>query len=372
MLWPRPQAGIRRTLIDATAMDGELGLNTAAPAPLKRRIINGLGDLMYWSGLAPAWARARRRPAATLLMYHSVTSGEAAEFIDPLWCMAPEVFEAQVRFLARHRRVVSLSDLVSDISQGRGIAPGTVVLTFDDGYLDNLEVAAPILDRYELPATLYLPTGYIARSQTQWVDELYSCFAHRSRSQLELPGVLEAGVDLDDDGTRIASYGAISGAMMGAYPDDRAALFEKIRAQLCPTREPPRLTLDWDGVRQLVGAHPGWEIGVHTVEHIDATQIPVEGAEREFATSVADVEREIGQRPRHLSFPYGRSSPVLRDAAAAAGFDSAVAVSDDLLIDRDSDVFWMGRIDPRDSMTRLRFRTSGAYPEISQRLIGRY
>lgn len=339
---------------------------------MKRRIIDRLGDLMVWSGLAPAYASIRKRPAAAILMYHSVAEGRAAEFIDPLWCMAPDVFETQMRFLARHRKVVSLSQLVDDITEQRAIAPGTVVLTFDDGYLDNLEIAAPILARYDLPATLYLPTGYVARAQTQWIDELYSCFRHRSRSQLDLPELFAAPVDLANEAARLDAYAVVSGAFMGAFPDARAALFARIRGQLEPTREPPRLTLDWDGVRELTLQYPGWEIGVHTVEHIDATAIPLALATRQLEQSVADVEREIGRKPQHLSYPYGRSNPALRDAAVEAGFASVVAVSDDLLIDCDSDVFWMGRIDPRDTLTRLRFRTSGAYPELSQKLIGRF
>ncbi len=347
-------------------------MNTAAPVSRKRQVITGLGDLMYWSGLAASYARARRRPAATILMYHSVTAGDRAQFVDPLWCMDPATFEAQVRFLSRHRRVVSLSDLVRDLAGGGEIAPQTVVLTFDDGYLDNLEVVAPILARYDLPATLYLPTGYISRAQTQWVDELYSCFAHRSRSQLELPELMDRAANLEEESDRLAIYGMISAALMGIDPDARATLLDRVRAQLAPVREPPRLTLDWEGVRQLGETHASFEIGVHTAEHIDATQISVPEAVREFEISIADVERETGRRPRHLSFPYGRSSPALRDAACEAGFASAVAASDDLLIDRESDIFWMGRIDPRDSMTRLRFRTCGAYPELSQKLIGRY
>ena len=46
-------------------------------------------------------------------------------------------------------------------------------ITFDDGYRDNLTVAAPILEKYRLPATLFLATGYVERGETQWSDTLH-------------------------------------------------------------------------------------------------------------------------------------------------------------------------------------------------------
>src|SRR5687767_4834174 len=115
------------------------------------------------------------RPAgAVILMYHSVAHDDAARFIEPSNRIAPRLFERQMAFLAARRRVVALSELVEEIASGKSPSAGTVCITFDDGYRDNLTVAAPILEKYRLPATLFLATGYVERAENQWSDTLHS------------------------------------------------------------------------------------------------------------------------------------------------------------------------------------------------------
>ena len=92
-------------------------------------------------------------------MYHSVAKPDAAPWIEPGNRVDPRTFERQMAYLAAERRVVSLSELVDTIADGRALAADTVCITFDDCYRDNLTVAAPILERYRLPATLFLATG---------------------------------------------------------------------------------------------------------------------------------------------------------------------------------------------------------------------
>jgi peptidoglycan/xylan/chitin deacetylase (PgdA/CDA1 family) len=147
---------------------------------LRRRIAHALQKAMHWSGAAAAYASMRAVSGATILLYHSVPGARVAEWIDPANSMPPDLFEAQMRYLSRRRRVISMDELVEAIAAHRKLVLGTVVITFDDGYRDNLEVAAPILERYRLPATLYLATGAISEGRL-WIDELYAMFCRRTR-----------------------------------------------------------------------------------------------------------------------------------------------------------------------------------------------
>jgi hypothetical protein len=107
--------------------------------------------------------------------------------------------------------------LVGAIERGERLAEGTVALTFDDGYRDALEVVAPILARYGLPAILYLPTGYVGRGETQWVDRLYTMFAARAHHRLELDGPLPTCFDLRDP--KIARLSSQPGTSSGSLAD---------------------------------------------------------------------------------------------------------------------------------------------------------
>jgi peptidoglycan/xylan/chitin deacetylase (PgdA/CDA1 family) len=92
----------------------------------------------------------------TIVAFHRVNDKIAP---DGLTC-GPTTFEAFCRFFIQHFRVVSLSELLASCRAGDDLR-GTLAITFDDGYRDNFEVAAPILHRLKLPASFFVTTGFI-------------------------------------------------------------------------------------------------------------------------------------------------------------------------------------------------------------------
>ena len=103
--------------------------------------------------------------SSTIITYHGV--GSATPEDDPHELLVPEeTFEAQMAFLAKHRKVVPLEDLVR--GRGRGSKP-TVAITFDDAYRSILEIASPVLLKYGLPSTLFVPTRWLGE-RNGWID----------------------------------------------------------------------------------------------------------------------------------------------------------------------------------------------------------
>jgi len=318
------------------------------------------GALIYWTGLGRAFEAAARPAGAIILMYHSVADGESAAFVDPPNRVAPALFEQQMAFLQAHRRVTSLSHLIEDVAAGRVPPPGTVCLTFDDGYLDNLTVAAPILERYRLPATLFLATGYVERAEPQWADVLHWQLTRRTSQRLALPGIVEE--DLRCSAGLARARRALHRLLLEATHAERAELLAEAGRQLAPQGRMPRLTLRWDEVRELRRRHPGFEIGGHTRDHLDLRSHRGEVARAQIEGCAADVRRELGESPGHFSFPYARWCPETRALVEAAGWASAVGAGERLRIDPGSDRFALPRVEAPGSMTALRFETSGANP----------
>ena len=290
-------------------------------------------------------------PGATILMYHSVAQSDLAQWIDPRNHMPPECFASQMRFLARRRRVVALDALVEELESGGEVQPGTVVLTFDDGYLDNLHIAAEILDRLRLPATLFVPTGVIDRGENQWVDRLYAMIRARTHHVLELQGQAH---NLAADAR--SAYLTLCRRLLQALPDERERLLQSVSDQLAPHSEPPRLTLTWEELRSL--ASGPFSIQSHGVDHLDlrshASQAPDESAR-----SRDRIRAELGRAPRHFSFPYGRSCGAARDAIRRTGYRSAVSDAPLCRIEAGVDRWAMPRVEAPASTARLAFLTSG-------------
>jgi peptidoglycan/xylan/chitin deacetylase (PgdA/CDA1 family) len=88
-------------------------------------------------------------------MYHRVDRLPAYDQLT----VSPERFEEQIAYLAQHCRVISLAQAVTELTTDRATRPG-VVVTFDDGYRDNLLHALPVLRRYAVPATIFVTTRF--------------------------------------------------------------------------------------------------------------------------------------------------------------------------------------------------------------------
>lgn len=300
-------------------------------------------------------------------MYHSVAGPKTARWIEPRGRIDPARFRRQMRFLAAARRVISLSELVDVLKAGRTPPRGTVVITFDDGYLDNLEVAAPILAERGLPATIFLPTGYISRCESQWVDRMHAMLIARSKDRLSIDGSVSGEFDLRTRHGQFVARRLLHAELLEASFSERETLLHSVSEQLLPLRSPPRLTMNWDEVRRLRQEYPKFEIGVHTRDHSDLRGLSADDIETEIHGCIADVRRELGLIPAHFSFPYSRWSAQAREIVVNAGLQSAVADDEDVLITARSDPYFLPRVECPSSMTVLRYRTSGAYPPLGRR-----
>jgi hypothetical protein len=110
--------------------------------------------LIYRSGLLPAWHHWRARSTLTVAMFHRVLArgGPRWEQAEPAYTVSDRLFVECLEFFRRHYSVVSLDDVLAARRGLRPLPPRALLITFDDGWLDNLEVALPPLQRAGLPA----------------------------------------------------------------------------------------------------------------------------------------------------------------------------------------------------------------------------
>jgi peptidoglycan/xylan/chitin deacetylase (PgdA/CDA1 family) len=293
-------------------------------------------------------------------MYHSIAPRDLDDFVDPPNRLPPSRFAEQMGFLRDRRRVVSLSQLVDEVASGTTPPAGTVCITFDDGYLDSLTVAAPILTELRLPATLYLATGYIERQQPQWADALHWLIRRRTAHRLSLPWL--PTLDMRHAMSRNTARAVLHQHLLEATEDERAMLLGEVQRQLEPAGSIARTTLTWDEVRRMRQCHPLIEIGGHTRDHVDLRSNRGERAQAQISRCADDLRRELGTTPTHFSYPYARWCDETRNFVRTAGWRSAVGMGDTFRITAASNRFAMPRVEAPRTMTELRFKTSGAYP----------
>lgn len=211
----------------------------------------------------PALILHRVSPGVRILMYHRVT--ESREF-DQL-TVTPGRFAEQMSILAAAGNVVSLKEAVESLQKGAAVAKNSVVITFDDGYLDNLEQALPILERYQLPASIFVTTDFAAHTSSH-----------------------------------------------PRYSDEGGS----------------RLHLDWAQLRELV-SHPLITLGSHTVSHPYLQSVDDSQSREEITESASILEKELGIPMDYFCYPSGdygaRELNTIRDSAYQAAVTVAPGVN---------------------------------------------
>lgn len=337
---------------------------------LRRKILLGLQRSCYFTGLAGFYARIADCGGFLALMYHSVPDPARAPFIDPSNSIPADIFEEQLAVLKETCNVITLGDAVNWLRGALSLPRNAVVITFDDGYLDNYEVAAPLLAKYGLPAALFVCTGYVDRQEPQWIDELYTAFMFRQTQRLVLPED-RTPRDLGTAKGERDAYQLVSAQLLTQEYAERRRLLNHVKAELKPSREPPRLTLQWMDLRAMQREFPNVELGLHTHDHVDLSRMPLGEAIAEVRRSQEIFVSEIRHPARYLTYPYGRLMPPLVDHLADLGIEAAFVTQPTDRVTERTGVYMMPRYGVTRSLTDLKMWSRGALPGLGRTMFGR-
>ncbi len=247
--------------------------------------------------------------------------------LDPGLAVAPEAFDRQCAYLARHYTVISLDQMVDALTEGTPLPPKAVALTFDDGYLDNHTHALPILKRHGLSATFYVTTDCIDNRAILWTGLLRFAVFTTERPLLEITSPVPFRLPLRTPIERKEAFTKLIVTMKNVPTSRRLAILAAVREaagieDLSPLKG---IMMSWDQVVELRDA--GMTIGAHTLSHPNLPNATEDEARREIFGSRDAITERLGGKVRHFSYPNGRGSAHLTEGikqiVAEAGFASA-------------------------------------------------
>jgi peptidoglycan/xylan/chitin deacetylase (PgdA/CDA1 family) len=130
-------------------------------------------SLAYETGLLSCYRRFRNRSAVTVLLFHRVLPPDDPrwETADHRWTISQTLFEDCIRFCVRHYKVISMRELVESLDNHGDLPAHAMLVTFDDGWSDNSQYAAPVLKKYLCPATIFV-TAQAVDEENLWHDEI--------------------------------------------------------------------------------------------------------------------------------------------------------------------------------------------------------
>jgi len=275
--------------------------------------------------------QARILGGALILGYHRVAYVQK----DPYEvCVSPENFAEQLEALRKFASPVSLSQLVQQLKEG-SLPPKTVAITFDDGYEDNFTVAKPLLEKHEIPATVFVCNG-CAGSEFWW-DELERLVLN-SRADLQL-----LRLEADD--------GRFQWDPPDGSPDPDPSQGSLLRRKFLRDLYHFLLPLDVDHLHQTMDSIRTWsglpsgeipvsramtsqellqisgdglvEIGSHTRNHLMLPRLSPDRQEYEIVSSKQELEELLGKPVTGFAYPNGRSSEDTRRIVQTSGFTYA-------------------------------------------------
>lgn len=270
-----------------------------------------LSSVLRYSGALSLLSRLRAdsRKTLTILAYHRI-GGPAGvadyPFDHDLVSATAEDFEWQMDYVKRHFNVVTFRQVAAHLEGAATLPARALIVTFDDGFDDNYQLAFPILKRVGIPATLFVSTGYLGGEATFWFDRVVYLIKNTDVSNLNL-GLPGAPTLLDDD-PQIRYQQAIDlvVAMRSVSDDERLRLIDLLEQQLgadLPTDHPQSRPMTWAMVEEMADA--GIEIGSHTVSHPNLVQLTPDRLLRELSDSRQAIEQHTGLAPVVIAYPVG-------------------------------------------------------------------
>jgi len=282
--------------------------------------------------------------------------------IDRAGC--PELFEQHLDYLTKHFRVRRLDEVVQALREGRPIQPRTVVLTVDDGYADFAEYAYPLLQKYEVPATLFVATDFLDRHAWLWTDAVRYALDTTTESRLVLQaGGVRLKHDLRVSSLRERAWLAVCELCLRATPAERAWLIERLQqalqVALPVSATPDYRAMTWSDARRLDSGLV--EIGSHTCTHPVLSRCSAEEIDGELRVSKQAIEQQLRRPISSIAYPHGEPSDydarVVR-AAHAAGYRCAVVAHGGPIGD-EVDLFRLERLSAATEMTQFRSTVNG-------------
>ncbi|MCW8866502.1 MAG: polysaccharide deacetylase family protein [Colwellia sp.] len=285
----------------------------------------------------------------SILIYHQVFAEQ-----DPMRVSEPdaEAFRWQMELIKKYYTPLSISEALAHLDNGT-LPANAVCITFDDGYINNLEVAAPILNALDIPATVYVATAF-SNGENMWNDRLIDLVSAPQLSQLDISILGEDVIKLTDLSVRNKTAQYLIGKIKYLSILERKKIISQLY-QANGVDEFPRKMMSPAQIKQL--HEKGIEIGAHTVDHpilkvlsVDEQLIQIKASKQ----ALADI---IGTKVKGFAYPNGKLDvdydSNTRDIVEQLDFEYAVSTNWGFSI-KQSDKFQLKRFTPWDK-TPLKF-----------------
>ncbi len=312
-------------------------------------------------------ARSLKCGSPSILAFHGLREDHDRSLLDNSLHTKQSVFKNICRHLAKNYKILPLAEIVDRLNAGDTMPDRSVALTFDDGYESNFQLAYPILQQLSLPATIFLTTGYIDRTEHLWFHRL-ECALINTRCQSVTHGKSE--LKLNSTSARAHALTVLATHLKSLPQEKIISALEEIEARLeHSVSELPSVLrpLSWDQVREM--RNSGLiDFGAHTHRHLILGRCNTETARFEITHSRDRMHAELGAAPKLHAHPNGQPGDYDAETAMLveeAGFIGAVTMSPGFA-QKGGDAFTIPRYGAMKSVPDTEATVSGTFETLKE------
>jgi peptidoglycan/xylan/chitin deacetylase (PgdA/CDA1 family) len=245
-----------------------------------------------------------QRRVMIVLTYHRIGDHKSTPYDSGVFSATADELDVHLRHLKKHFHVVTPEEAVN-IALGDGPTRACVLITFDDGYLDNYELAFPVLNSHDVSAMFFLATGFVGSSRVPWWDRIAFVIKQCRDKTIRLNYPQPVEFDVEKLGILEVSRRILRIYRSPSVTDpDR---FERELAEICKATPPGNdarpLFMSYEQARLMQAA--GQAFGSHTHSHTILTTLSADAQREEFRASREILERELKTTIDVLAYPVG-------------------------------------------------------------------
>jgi peptidoglycan/xylan/chitin deacetylase (PgdA/CDA1 family) len=271
---------------------------------IKAIILNGGYYLGFFELLRRSNGRKGRVP---ILVYHRVLASLDEGNVYSAFklrglTVSPRNFERQISYLRRKYHLLSLVEYVKRKKTGSSLK-NCAVITFDDGFKDFITQAWPILKKYQAPATMFMPSGFL--DLVHWQHQLYAILDEPKIEKAAIRlGCEEVPLDLRNDREKYLTIRRFIAAIGGLAPAERQRMVNYIGDVLQVTKKltPAELYLTKEDLRLLV--KEGVSLGAHSVSHEHLEGLDEQQLDEEITKAMEFIKELTGEYNSAFALPF--------------------------------------------------------------------
>lgn len=217
-------------------------------------------------------------------------------------------FQKQMRFLKKNCNLISMSEIPKIINSD--LKKTYFAVTFDDGFKNNYDNAAEILDFYKIPTTFYISTAYIGKIKMFWVDELEDIFNNNIKNNIIIRLDKKINFDTSDKEKKIIALNIIKNYCKNSSISKKNSIVNFLKRKFnFITKKSIKnsnnyYSMSWKQVKAL-GANKYFTIGGHSHNHEVLSMLPEERMFNEIDKCISILKNKLKKNIMHFSYPEG-------------------------------------------------------------------